>query len=303
MKQHSALSKRSRDGVSSFGFYSAQQCVEIEDVDGQRRSVQFIDLPAKKGVLEVAYPPLVILGGTAQTINTFSPHFRALTETRRVIIPELRCQGATTLLSDHGNMKQHAKDFVKIMEALGVVNAIDLCGFSFGGRVALCVAAHYPHLVNKLSLTGVPLVRSALGGLILESWKEGLVLGQMRSTAWSFVLNGYSPSFLEKYSSKLSTFVDMVVQANDPKRLADLMVYSHISDQLDPFSVQQCASKVSCPTQIIAGIEDRIANLESVRALSQAIPRSSFSEMPSGHLAPFESPNVWRQHVLGFMNS
>ena len=38
-------------------------------------------------------PPLVILGGTAQTINSYGPHILNISKSRRLIIPELRCQG------------------------------------------------------------------------------------------------------------------------------------------------------------------------------------------------------------------
>jgi pimeloyl-ACP methyl ester carboxylesterase len=38
---------------------------------------------------------------------------------------------------------------------------VTLVGHSFGGRVAICVAASHPELVNAVVLTGVPLLRSA----------------------------------------------------------------------------------------------------------------------------------------------
>jgi pimeloyl-ACP methyl ester carboxylesterase len=40
------------------------------------------------------------------------------------------------------------------MQALAVEGPVDLCGFSFGGRVVLAVAATKPHLANRLVATG-----------------------------------------------------------------------------------------------------------------------------------------------------
>ena len=64
--------------------------------------------------------PLVILLGTAQTIETYSPHISALSKHRRVIIPELRGQGKTQLNSTYATMEQHVTDFCDFMKALDV---------------------------------------------------------------------------------------------------------------------------------------------------------------------------------------
>ena len=36
------------------------------------------------------------------------------------------------------------------------VDKVDVVGFSFGGRLALALAAHLPHRVRRVSVTGVP---------------------------------------------------------------------------------------------------------------------------------------------------
>ena len=132
---------------------------------------------------------------------------------------------------------------------------IDLVGFSFGGRVAACIAAYHPDLINKLSLTGVPFIRPALGKVIITSWADLLAKNNVRDCAWSFLINGYSPAFIEKYESKLHDYVDAIVEANDPRKLYDLISQSQspssapLQDE-DPFSVSYCATKIKCPTQV-----------------------------------------------------
>lgn len=135
----------------------------------------------------------------------------------------------------------------------------------------------------------------------MQSWKEGLLEGHLRNSAWSFILNGYSTDFIAKNKDRLPAFVDMVVCANDAKKLSDLLVHSHVYTQDDLYSVPACASKICIPTQVIGATEDRIAGLESVKNLSESITNSIFCEIKSGHLAPFESPVQWRKLLLDFM--
>ena len=138
--------------------------IDFLDVDSVKRKVYYIDMGT-----DSIKPPLVILCGTAQTVNTFSPHFRQISKERRLIIIELRCQGMTELLSEYGTIDQHVKDFHKIIvDHLGL-RLIHLAGFSFGGRVSLAIAAMHPELVGRLSVTGVPLERPALGNSLILS--------------------------------------------------------------------------------------------------------------------------------------
>lgn len=270
------------------------------DDHGDTRGVTYVD----EGKCSGSSPPIVILGGTAQTINTFTLHIKPLAKLTRVIVVELRGQGSTDLKSEHASMKQHVSDVRSILSALGLRSA-NLAGFSFGGRVALAFAAHHPTFVNKLSLTGVCHTRPKLGELIIRSWADALQRGNLRECAWSFVINGYSNGFIEHYHAKLPSFVDMVVSGNDPRKLHDLIRLSHSTDEGDaPFAISTCTPKVQCPTQVIAAAEDRIAGYQATLDLAQRISScTSTVSMQAGHLAPFEQPLVWRKAVSDFFLS
>ena len=265
--------------------------------NGESKLVYYID---KGG--DTTKPPLVLLAGTAQTIDTYTPHINQISKGRRLIIPELRGQGRTELDSSICTIEQQVYDLEQILLKLGIEN-IHLSGFSFGGRVALAFAAHKPHMVSKLSITAIPLIRPALGKVVLESWMDALQRGCMRESAWAFVINGYSSKFLERNAERISLYVDMVTNSNDPTKVYNLMSQSgkHIPGSV--YSIPHCAGLVCCPTQVIAASEDRIAGLEPVRQLAAAIKDSQYAEMHTGHLAPFEEPLVWRRHLMDFMNA
>lgn len=247
--------------------------------------------------------PLIILGGTGQSISTFAPHIMKLSKYRRLIIPELRCQGMFTQLdSKKATMPQHVLDLKNILQALDV-RQCDLCGFSFGGRVAVAFAAHHPSMVNRLSMTCVPLVRNNLGKAIINSWAAGLGDGKLRDIAWSFIINGYSGHFVEHNFHRIETYIDYIIESNDQEKLHDLMRLSHARDDSDEYGVKYSSSLIRCPTQVIGASEDRISSIASVLDLHRAIPHSGFLAMDTGHLAPFEKPNEWMRHVLDFMPS
>lgn len=273
--------------------------LHVRDHDDSVKPVYYID---KSTSHDTNLPPLVLLGGTAQTIDTYAPHINQITKTRRLIIPELRGQGRTELDPLGCSLLQLTDDLNNILDGLGVQEA-DLSGFSFGGRVALAYAAHNPDRVRKLAVTAIPLTRPALGKVVLESWMDGLKRGNIRECAWSFLINGYSNEFLERNADRLPLYVDMVAMSNDPHKVYNLIYHSgKVTSEDDLFSIPQCADRIRCPTLVIGAAQDRIAGVEPVRQLAQRIVGSQYVEMNTGHLAPFEDPLVWRRHLLDFMN-
>lgn len=270
--------------------------LEIDDLGGKKGLVSYID----EDCPDSPHPPLVLLGGTGQTINTFTPHIQGLRRQRRLVIVEMRGQGRTSLDSAHCNMPQLMQDLRTILHAIGI-EQMHLCGFSFGGRVALTFAAQQPAMVRRLSVTAVPLHRPALGKLIIQSWEDALSRGNLRECAWSFLLNGYSADFIGKHHGKLPAFMDFVMKSNNITNLHNLVKFSH-ADFGEEYSLPHCAAKIACPTQIIAATEDRIAGYHETVLLAQTIKDCHLDTMQSGHLAPFEDPQAWRSKLLRFLD-
>lgn len=114
--------------------------------------------------------PLVLIGGTAQLLNGWVGHLQAFSIDRDVLVFESRCQGVTTTLStERASLDVHTEDIRRLLEEIGWTNGVDLCGFSFGGRLALAAAAStLRDLTERLVLTGVPGVRDARVRLLGE---------------------------------------------------------------------------------------------------------------------------------------
>lgn len=85
-----------------------------------KEKIHYIDTGDKHTNQGIALPPLVILLGTAQTIQTYAPHVASLSKHRRVIIPELRGQGRTLLSSHSATMEQHVTDFCNFIKEINV---------------------------------------------------------------------------------------------------------------------------------------------------------------------------------------
>jgi pimeloyl-ACP methyl ester carboxylesterase len=103
------------------------------------------------GVANPAQPPLVLLHGGGDTIQTsFGQILPALAGERQVIAFEQQGYGHTADIADRPfSFEQSADDTAALLEYLHIEKA-DLFGFSNGGTIALQVAIRHPKVVRKL---------------------------------------------------------------------------------------------------------------------------------------------------------
>jgi len=105
------------------------------------------------GPANPAQPPLVLLHGGGDTIETSFGHvLPALARTRQIIPFEQQGYGHTADVDRVFTFEQSADDTAALLEYLHIDRA-DLFGFSNGGTIALQVAIRHPRVVRKLVVT------------------------------------------------------------------------------------------------------------------------------------------------------
>lgn len=95
-------------------------------------------------------PPIVMLHGLSANAHCFSGLIAAgLSPTFRIVAPDLRGRGQTDKPATGYSMAEQAADVLGLLDALGLERVI-LAGHSFGGYVAIYIAARFPERVEKL---------------------------------------------------------------------------------------------------------------------------------------------------------
>lgn len=121
--------------------------------------------------------PLLVIGGTSQTIDDLQPMIDVLAQRFRVIALENRGAGRTSAPRGRYSIKQMARDTLALMDSLGVERA-HVLGISMGGRIALCLALDQPERIGRLALISTS-ARVANPVLRARLW-AGMMLNQAR---------------------------------------------------------------------------------------------------------------------------
>ena len=259
----------------------------------------------RRGSPGSSQPPLVIVGGMTQTLASWGGQLRPLSATREVLVYEARGQGHSELALTDVSPARHVDDFAALLTALAITGPVDLCGFSFGGRIALAIAATRPDLVRRLVITGVSAGRGALGRVIVRAWQAALATGTLEALAWLSLADTLGPAYLDRNEHMLAGMVQATMSRNRYEGIRALFEQTLADDPAWPFHPTRLAPRIACPTLLLAGAHDRLAPSAELAALAElfAGPVTHHVIPNVGHTVAIEAPEVWRAHVLEFLAS
>ena len=219
---------------------------------------------------------------------------------------ELRGQGITTTLPlDDCSLKRHVEDFEEVVRELFPENSVfDLCGFSFGGRVSLAIAAEIPARVRRIVATGVPAHRGAEGQKILKKWQTSLDIGDLETFMWQSMSDGFGEKFLARHERRLDSWVQSAVGGNRAEAIAALVRHTHTDDLSSPWHTVNLARRAAerglaeGQALFLVGESDRIAPPSQCVTLAKDNGWTCTIIPDAGHTVPIEQPRLWRNAVV-----
>lgn len=243
--------------------------------------------------------PLVLLHGFPLDHRQWLPQLEQLSAHYRVIAPDLRGFGQSTLTEQVYSIAELAEDVEQVRQHYCPQERIILCGLSMGGYVAFEYWRH--HAANLL---GLILVNTKPDADTAEArvGRQQMSAIARQAGGWQAV-SGMLPKLLsaQQLSERGSAYqatehmlrtcsVDAICQAQQA-----------LAARAD-FIVKLPA--IETPTMVITGSEDSIAPPESTRKWAAVIPNSSCHVIPdAAHLTPLEAPDQFNTLVHSFVQS
>jgi pimeloyl-ACP methyl ester carboxylesterase len=222
--------------------------------------------------------PAAVLGlpGWARTHRDFDAAFEGLD----AIAVDLPGFGASPEPAEAWGAADYAVALLPLLDEMARP-AVVVVGHSFGGRVAVNLAARYPGRVGALVLTGVPLLRRPgapsakppliyLAGRILHRRK---LLGDKTMEA-----------LRQRYGSS-----DYRAATGVMRQVLVRVVNETYEEQL---------GAVTCPTELVWGADDAEVPVGVAEAAGRMLAASTLTVVPgTGHLLPLTSPVELRSAV------
>lgn len=247
-----------------------------------------------------AEPTVLALHGWRRTHRDFEPVFAAPptrpAATREpaaspdpagpalsVVAPDLFGFGATPPPPEGWGSAEYAAHLVPLFEEPGVLaDRIVLVGHSFGGRVSLHLATLVPDRIERVVLTGVPLLdrrgRRARPAAAFRTVRRLHSLGLVGDERMEAMRNKYgSPDYRAAQGVMRSVFVRILAERYDEQMAA-----------------------ITCPVDLVWGEDDTEVPLDVASRAETLFADARLTVLPGvGHLTPTEAPDALRAVIAG----
>lgn len=214
-------------------------------------------------------PSLLLLPGTLCTEALFAPQFTALAEVADVCIRPL-LKGKTVAACAAATLQD-------------VPGRFALVGHSQGGLVALEIMRQAPERVSRLCLISTNPRGSTEQNL--ETWARWQ--REARAGGFTEIVRFYLDHVADKEGrEKVQAVVTAMAQATGPETfLSQLEMLKSRTDSCPTLR------KISCPTLLLGGEQDRVTPPELQREMARLVPHANSTELAAcGHYAPLERP-------------
>ena len=223
----------------------------------------------------------------------FSKHFQTIVFDNRDVGRSSRASGAYTIAD-------MAYDVVGLLDGLGIERA-HLLGLSMGGMICQEFAIRHPNRLIKLVLTGTGAAQARAKFDPISIWSfvkahdsEGLTFAAQQFI-WLF-----SESFRRNHEAVDNT---MQMLASNPNPVS-AEAFQRQAEAYVKHDTLSRLGRVTAPTIVISGEQDRLTPPWICREVADAIPNAKYLLVEgdgSSHVLPLERPDDFNRAALSFL--
>jgi pimeloyl-ACP methyl ester carboxylesterase len=241
--------------------------------------------------------PVVLLHGYPFNRSMWREQVEFLSESYRVITPDLRGLGETSA-SEEATMYEMAQDVAALLDYLEIRRAT-ICGLSMGGYVTLAFYRRFPLRVRALVLADTRPqsdTEEARQGRMEQA--ETVLRDGMQAIADGFLAKVLTPETLRERRELVTRVRRMITSTNARGAAAALRGMAARADHTD------FLPSIFVPALIIVGREDKLTTREDAELMHREI-RGSRLEVIKGaaHLSNIERPAEFNRALAGFLQT
>lgn len=235
-------------------------------------------------------PPLIMVGSLGSDHGMWNPVMPGLSNVFRVIRVDKRGHGASDVPTGDYSIEVLGRDVLAVADTLGLQQFL-YAGLSIGGMIGIWLAANAPDRVSRLliSNSSADMPRNTFDERITQ-----VLLHGMASVADTLLGRFFTPAYAARRTEHFET-VRQTLLAIEP------VGYAGCCAAIRDMDLVPLLPRISAPTLVIAGSADPSTPPDMGRRIANAIPRATFTELPSAHFSPSECPARFTTLAVRFL--
>ena len=240
--------------------------------------------------------PVVLIHGYPFNRSLWTEQVAALSNSYRVIAPDLRGSGETDSSDGPATINLMAEDVAGLLDHLGISRAV-IGGLSMGGYVVLAFYKQFPSRVRSLVLADTRAQADTEEAKQTRAQQAEKALSEgMAGIADAMLPKLLTPETVSKRPEVVKRVRDMMLKTKPEGAAAALRGMAEREDQMS------LLSKISVPALILVGAEDALTPVTDSEKMHQAIEGSRLVVLENaGHVSNLEQTEKFNEALMGFL--
>ncbi|MER7000374.1 alpha/beta hydrolase [Streptomyces sp. NPDC000410] len=226
-------------------------------------------------------PALVLVHGHPFDRSMWAPQLAAFSATHRVVAPDLRGYGTSSVVPGTTLLTDFAHDLAALLDRIGVGRFV-LGGLSMGGQIAMECYRLFPERITGLVLADTfPAAETDEGKDLRNAMADRLLAEGMR---------GYADEVRDKmvapYNTEASGTVHRMMLAAPPEGAA-----AALRGRAERPDYRDLLTRVTVPALVVVGRDDAYTPVADAEAMHAALPDSTLCVIEgAAHMPNLERP-------------
>ncbi len=240
--------------------------------------------------------PIVLIHGYPFNRSLWNEQVGALSNSYRIIVPDLRGFGESDSSPGPATMNRMAEDVAQLMDHLEITRAV-VCGLSMGGYVALAFYKQFPSRVRALILADTRAQADTAEAKQTRAQQAEKALAEgMAGIADAMLPKLLTPETVSKRPDIVKRVRDMMLKTKPEGAAGALLGMAERDDQTE------LLSKISAKTLIVVGAEDALTPAADSEKMHRAIPGSRLVVLENaGHVSNLERTEQFNEALIDFL--
>lgn len=243
--------------------------------------------------------PLLLVHGFPLDHSMWSGQIEELSDSCRIIAPDLRGFGQSDVTDSTVTMAQLADDLAALLDGLEINEPVVFCGLSMGGYVGWEFFIRHRDRLRSLvlcdtrAMCDTPEVAQGRRDTAAKVLAEGpqILVDGMVPKLFSEATIVNRPELVEQ--------TRQVMMNTAPQGIA--AAARGMAERIDATAL---LPNIDCPTLVVVGEEDAISTVEEMRSFAETIPDARLVKIAgAGHMSPIENPEVVNNAIDAFVHS
>ncbi len=233
---------------------------------------------------------LLLIPGMGNGYETWTIQISYFRRKMMVLALDNRGAGKSSKHDYPYTMDMFTNDIYALLNHLNIETQIHLVGHSMGGIIAQAFVLKYPEIVKTLTILAAPTYIDDSFNQVFEQ-KETIMQDSDLEARFKKTLEfNNSESFIKRITQNKSLYDVLLEQFIEQSTMFDVKDYHHQRAALSGFDTRELLHKISQPTLIMHGTDDKIPVKHS-KILNEKIPNSRLELFEGlGHAFVLEDP-------------